>query len=38
MVMWWTLVVLTDSEVAVVGDSDMVLLVGVTISNEHALA
>ena len=30
MVMWQTLVVLTDSEV--------VLLVGVTVGNEHALA
>ena len=38
MVMWWTLVASTDNEVVVVGDSDVVLLVGVTIGDEHALA
>ena len=38
MVMWQTLVALTDSDVVVVGDSDVVLLVGVTIGDEHALA
>ena len=36
--MWWTLVALTDSEVVVVGDSDVVLLVSVTICDECALA
>jgi hypothetical protein len=33
MVVWWTLV-LTDSEVVVVGDGDMVLLVDVTVGDE----
>ena len=37
MVMWQTLVVLTDSEVVVVSDNDVVLLVGVTIGDECAL-
>ena len=38
MVVWWTLVALTDSEVVVVGDGDVVLLVDVTVGDEHALA
>ena len=38
MVMRWTLVVSTDSNIVAVGDGDMVLLVGITIGDEHALA
>ena len=46
MVTWQTWMASTDgdvvdiggSEVVVVGDSDVVLLVGVTVGNEHALA
>jgi hypothetical protein len=38
MVTWQTLVALTDGDVAAVGDGDVVLLVGVAVGDEHALA
>ena len=38
MVTWQTLVASTDDDMAVVGDSDVVLLVGITVGDEHALA